>query len=176
MNVFSYISARKENGIPYNSTFFNHASTSDHRVFHSAFDQASVGYERGFYICSLKILSRTGICRFCIDRPVIIKQTEGGFKIEQGKIRFVIAFQICNGGKEATVGNSADIQFAAFYIDDLGQCVHRGHIMPFFDQVDKQFFFHYISIHEDISVLCISSVFFNRENTFLAVQIQKVTV
>ena len=121
-------------------------------------------------------MSRTGICRFCIDRPVIIKQTEGGFKIEQGKIRFVIAFQICNGGKEATVGNSADIQFAAFYIDDLGQCVHRGHIMPFFDQVDKQFFFHYISIHEDIFALCISMVRLNGKNSLLLVDIQCMAI
>ena len=48
--------------------------------------------------------------------------------------------------------------------------------MCLLNQVKEQVFFHYISIHEDVSVLSISKVWLHGENTFLFVDVQCLTV
>ena len=44
--------------------------------------------------------------------------------------------------------------------------------MSFVYQLEEKLFRHYICIHEDVSVLCISAVRLNRKYTFLFVDIQ----
>ena len=54
--------------------------------------------------------------------------------------------------------------------------VYRRSLFCFVDQFDEQIFLHNISIHEDIFILCISVILFQRKNSFLLVQVQCVTV
>ena len=70
----------------------------------------------------------------------------------------------------------ANIKFLTRLIHDISQCVHGGKFVCLLNQVKEQIFLHYISIHEDVSVLSIPKVWLHGENTFLFVDVQCLTV
>ena len=64
-------------------------------------------------------MSRAGIVCTCVNRPLWIKQCLSSFNVDQIHICVIVALEICDGSKESTMGNSADIQIIVKLIDNI---------------------------------------------------------
>ena len=71
-----------------------------------------------------------------LDKYMVIKTTEPVLMVMRPYQ--IYAVKAAKKPRWETPRISSSLQF---YIDDLGQCVHRGSYHALFDQVDKQFFF-----------------------------------
>src|SRR5699024_4496789 len=91
-------------------------------------------------------------------------------------VRIVIALEISDACEISSVGNSADVKLSAGSVDDLRKSDHGGHFSCLMYQLDKEIFFHYISIHGNIAVRCASAVLFDGLHTLLFVQVQNIAV
>src|SRR5699024_7105810 len=98
----------------------------------------------------------------------------GGLQVNERDIRVIVTAEVRDGGEKAFMGRAADIQLTAGGVYNVCQGVHGGHFLCLINQIDEQFFFHDIGVHEDIPVFGVSAILLDRENAFLLVQIQSI--
>ena len=153
---------------------FDDTAAADDGIFNRAVYHASVGYDGIFDACRIEIMGRAGIIRPSVDWPFLMEEVLCGFIIDQRHIGLIIALEICDRCKIATVCNAPYIELATFFVDDIGECEHRRHFLCLVDKLNEQLCLHDISIHENIAVLYISVVRFNRKYALLLVQVQDV--
>lgn len=125
MNAFSDNNIGRYDTILYNSAGFDNTSSSDDGIFNCSFDQASIGNNRRSHLASFKILSRTGIVRVRVDRPVFVEKTSGIIQVYKRHICLIICVKIINDRKEPTVGYRTNIKIFGFFIKNVGKRVHR---------------------------------------------------
>ena len=153
---------------------FDDTAAADDGIFNRAVYHAAVGYDGIFDACRIEIMGRAGIIRPSVDWPFLMEEVLCGFIIDQRHIGLIIALEICDRCKIATVCNAPYIELATFFVDDIGECEHRRHFLCLVDKLDEQLCLHDISIHENIAVLYISVVRFNRKYALLLVQVQDI--
>ena len=154
----------------------DHASASDHGIFHGSFDQASVGDNRILHAAVLKVLCRAGIVGARVDRPVLVKQAGCRLAVDQGQVCVIVALEICDRREVSAMRNSPDVQLFAFLVYNLRQRIHGGNLSCLFNQLYKQVLLHHIGIHGNVPVLCGSPVLLDRQHALLLVQVQQVAV
>ncbi len=167
VGIFSDQRSRKDHAVFHNRPLLDHASASDHGIFHGSFDQASVGDNRILHATVLKVLCRAGIIGTCIDRPVLVEEACCHLAVNQRQVRVIITLEIRDRCKISAMRNSADVQLFTFPVDDLRQSKHGGELSCLFHQLHKQVLLHHIGIHGNVPVLCGSPVLLDRQHALL---------
>ena len=96
--------------------------------------------------------------------------------VKQFFVGIKITLEIGHCCKITSVRYSTDIHLFTGFVECICQCIYGRQLASFIDQIQEDLFFHYIGVHENISVFYISMVWFQRQHTFLFVQIQHLAV
>ena len=166
----------KDHTVLDNSTWFDLAATPDYTIFNSTFDEATIGNNRIFNVCSVKILCRAGVSGSGVDGPVIAEQSFCCFDVDERDVCIIITLEVCKRCKITSVCNTSDIQILGRCIDDLWKSIHGRNFSCLTNKFNEELFLHNIGIHENIALLSTSTIQLNRFNTFLFVQVQDITV
>ena len=174
VDIFTDHASAEHDAVADDGALFDDTAATDDGIFNRAVYHAAVGYDGIFDACRIEIMGRAGIIRPSVDWPFLMEEVLCGFIIDQRHIGLIIALEICDRCKIATVCNAPYIELATFFVDDIGECEHRRHFLCLVDKLDEQLCLHDISIHENIAVLYISMVRLDRKYALLFVQVQDV--
>ena len=105
VSVLSYYSMGKDHTVLDNSTWFDLAATPDYTIFNSTFDEATIGNNRIFNVCSVKILCRAGVSGSGVDGPVIAEQSFCCFDVDERDVCIIITLEVCKRCKITSVCN-----------------------------------------------------------------------